>query len=65
MKSYFLLSLVVPQLASAVPGVGDSIADQSFSLSPTTSGSTLASLSEVSLTDFEGKVVVLAYFTPW
>lgn len=65
MKSLLLLSLFVPQLAFAMPAPGDSVADQSFSLSPATSGFTLTALSAASLTDYEGKVVVLAYFTPW
>lgn len=65
MKAILLLSLLIPGLAYAVPQPGDSVADQVFSLSPATSGSVLTGLAERDLADFEGKVVVLAYFTPW
>lgn len=60
-----LTLLLATSLAHAVPNVGDSIADQSFSLSPSTSGNTLQNLTDESLSNYEGKVVVLAYFTPW
>lgn len=49
----------------AAPNPGDSVADQSFSLSPSTSGNTLNNLTNASLSDYDGKVILLAYFTPW
>ncbi|MGJ8724510.1 MAG: hypothetical protein ACSHYB_08130 [Roseibacillus sp.] len=61
-----LLSLLLSTtFANAVPNPGDSIADQSFSISSSTSGNTLQNLTDTSLSQLEGKVAVIVYFTPW
>ncbi|MEN8693982.1 MAG: hypothetical protein ACN4GG_08085 [Akkermansiaceae bacterium] len=62
---FALLSLTSTCLADP-PAPGEASKNVTFSLGGTAlSGSNFASLKNGTLSDFEGKVVLLAYYTPW
>ena len=65
MKKPLLCLLLAAPFAVATPIPGDSSIDVTFSLSDATSGSVLTGLTDGNLSDFQGKVVLLAYYTPW
>lgn len=62
LTSLFALSLA----ATAAPPVpGDTAEDVTFSLGSDFSDLNFGTLTEARLSDFSGKVVFIAYYTPW
>ena len=64
-KITFILACLTTALIATPPEPGDISADVTFSLSANTSGTNLDPLTDGLLSNFAGKVVLIAYYTPW
>jgi hypothetical protein len=66
MKTIFTSLFALSLAATAEPPVpGDTAEDVTFSLGSDFSGSNFGTLTESRLSDYSGRVILIAYYTPW